>query len=111
MLFESGPETGEARIGKIAETVGKGSDESALEILRNRDPVDFLDRRAEALAQRSADLKKLADAWRPLYATLNPEQKRRMAALTVVALHAMGNALEQRRMQLEDDDEWLVILQ
>ena len=101
----------EARIGKIAETVGKGSDESALEILRNRDPVDFLDRRAEALAQRSADLKKLADAWRPLYATLNPEQKRRMAALTVVALHAMGNALEQRRMQLEDDDEWLVILQ
>lgn len=101
----------QARIAKIAETVGKGSDESALEILRNRDPVDFLDRRAEALAQRSADLKKLAGAWRPLYATLSPEQKRRMAALAVVALHAAGNALEQRRIQFEDDDEWLVILQ
>ena len=73
----------DARFARIAETVGKMADESAGEVLRNRDPVAFLDRRADALTQRSQDLKKLADAWRPLYATLSPEQ----AALTVFALH------------------------
>jgi len=99
----------DARFARIVETVGKMADESANEILRNRDPVAFLDRRAEALAQRSQDVKKLADAWRPLYTTLSPEQKQRMAALTVFALHQAGNAIEQR-MQSDDDDEWLVIM-
>jgi len=42
--------------------------ESAIEKLKNRDPIAFLNRRADALAQRSADLKKLADAWEPLHA-------------------------------------------
>jgi hypothetical protein len=101
----------QARIARIVETVGKRSDDSVGEILRNRDPIDFLNRRADALAQRSADLRKLADAWQPLYKTLTPEQKQRMAALTIFALHEMSNALEQRRMQSEDDDEWLVIIQ
>ena len=99
----------DARFARIAETVGKMSDESANNVLTNRDPVAFLDRRADALAQRAQDLKKLADAWRPLYPTLSPEQKQRMAALTIFALHQVGNALEQR-MQPDDDDEWLVIM-
>jgi len=99
----------DARFARIAETVGKMSDESASDVLQNRDPVAFLDRRADALAQRSQDLKKLADAWRPLYPTLSPEQKQRMAALTIFALHQVGNALEQRT-QPDDDDEWLVIM-
>jgi hypothetical protein len=46
--------------------------------LRDRNPVEFLQRRSTALAQRSADLKKLADAWQPLYQTLSPDQKKRM---------------------------------
>jgi hypothetical protein len=99
----------DARLARIAETVGKMSDESASDVLRNRDPVAFLDRRADALAQRAQDLKKLADAWRPLYPTLSPEQKQRLAALTIFALHQVGSALEQR-MQSDDDDEWLVIM-
>ena len=49
-----------------------------MEILRDRDPIAFMNRRADALAQRSADLKNLADAWRPLYQSLTPDQKRRM---------------------------------
>src|SRR5262245_49264553 len=49
----------DARLTRIAETVGKMSDESANEVLRNRDPVAFLDRRADALAQRSQDLRSL----------------------------------------------------
>jgi LTXXQ motif family protein len=95
----------QARFAKLAETVGKASNDSAI------DPIDFLNRRADALAQRSADLRKLADAWQPLYKTLSDEQKQRMATLTLVALHEMGNALEQRRMQYEDDGEWLAIIQ
>jgi hypothetical protein len=51
------------RLAKIAETVGKRVDESPVEAMRNRDPIGFLQRRAEALAQRSADLDKLAEAW------------------------------------------------
>ena len=99
----------DARLGRIAETVGKMSGESASDVLRNRDPVAFLDRRADALAQRAQDLKKLADAWRPLYPTLSSEQKQRLASLTIFALHQIGSALEQR-MQSDDDDEWLVIM-
>ena len=99
----------DARFARIAETVGKMSDENANEVSRNRDPVAFLDRRADALAQRGQDLKKLADAWRPLYPTLSTEQKQRLSSLAVFALHQMGNAVEQR-MQSDDDDEWLVIM-
>jgi hypothetical protein len=95
----------QARIAKLVETVGKRSDDSSpVEILRNRDPVNFLQRRAEALAQRSADLKKLADAWQPLYRTLSPGQKQRMAALTIFVLRDMTDAVEHRRLQSDDDD-------
>ena len=44
-----------ARIAKIQETVGRRADESRVEAMRNRDPIAFLQRRSEALAQRSAD--------------------------------------------------------
>ena len=80
------------------------SDESPAEVLSNRDPVAFLDRRADALAQRSADLKKLAAAWQPLYPTLSPEQKKRMAALTIFVLHDMSDVVDRRRAQSDDDD-------
>lgn len=93
-----------ARIAKIQETVGRRADESRLEALRNRDPVAFLQRRSQALAQRSADLDKLAEAWQPLYSTLNQEQRQRMAALAVLVLHDMSDVVERRRAQAEDED-------
>lgn len=65
-----------------------------LEALRNRNPIDFLHRRADALAQRAADLNKLATAWEPLYQTLTPDQKQRMAFLTIFVVRQMGNAME-----------------
>jgi hypothetical protein len=71
----------QARLEKIVETVGGRAGDSPMEVLRNRHPVSFLNRRADGLAQRSADLKKLADAWQSLHGTLKPEQKRRMADL------------------------------
>jgi hypothetical protein len=95
----------QARIATAAERSGELRDRSPIEALRDRDPVDFLHRRADALAQRAADLKRLADAWQPLYQTLNPDQKRRMAFLTIFVLREMRNGVEQRRLQAEEEDE------
>src|SRR3984885_11018366 len=78
-----------ARVAKIQETVGRRVDENRIEALRNRDPIAFLQRRSEALAQRSADLDRLAEAWQPLYKTLSPEQRKRMGALATLVLHDM----------------------
>ena len=94
-----------ARLAKIAETVGKRADENPVEVMRNRDPIAFLQRRAEALAQRSADLDKLAEAWQPLYKTLSPEQRQRMAALAIFVLRDMTDAVELRRVQSENDED------
>jgi hypothetical protein len=81
-----------------ARTEGR-AERGRLESLQDRNPVELMQRRAENLAQRAADLKKLADAWQPLFQTLTPDQKRRMAALTVVALRDVVTGVEQRRMQ------------
>jgi hypothetical protein len=67
--------------------------------LQNRNPVELMQRRAANLAQRAADLKKLADAWQPLYQTLTPDQKQRMSALMIVALRDATSAVEIRRMR------------
>jgi len=93
-----------ARIAKIQETVGRRVDESRVDTMRNRDPIAFLQRRSEALAQRSADLDKLAEAWQPLYKTLGQEQRQRMAALAMFVLHDMSDAVERRRALTEDED-------
>ena len=93
-----------ARIAKVKETVGKRADQSSADVLKNRDPIAFLQRRSEALAQRSADLDKLAEAWEPLYKTLSPEQRQHMAALAIFVLHDMSDAVDRRRAQSEDED-------
>ena len=92
----------QVRIADMAKRVAELRGGNPVEVLRDRDPVDFLQRRADALAQRSADLKKLAAAWEPLYKTLSPDQKQRMAFVTLFVLHEVSNAAEQRS---EDDEE------
>ena len=94
----------QARVAKIRETMGKRADESSAEIIADRDPVAFMQRRSEALAQRSADLNKLAEAWQPLYKTLSPEQKKRMGALALFVFHDMSDAIERRRMEAGEDE-------
>jgi len=84
--------------------VGKRADQNSSEVLKNRDPIAFLQRRSEALAQRSADLDKLAEAWQPLYKTLSPEQRQRMGALATLVLHDMSDVIDRRRAQSEDED-------
>jgi hypothetical protein len=94
-----------ARIAKIQETVGRRVDEGRIEAMRNRDPIAFLQRRSQALAQRSADLDKLAEAWQPLYNTLNQEQRQRMAALAVFVIREMSEAVDRRRAESEDSED------
>ena len=94
-----------ARIAKIQETVGIRGDKSRADVMRNRDPIAFLQRRSEALAQRSANLDKLAEAWQPLYNTMSQEQRQRMAALAIFVLREMNEAVDRRRAQSEDNNE------
>ena len=95
----------QARLAGVAQTVGERSDTGAVNAMRDRNPVDFMHRRADAMAQRSADLNKLADAWQPLYQTLTPDQKKRMGFLAISVIRDMKGRAERRRMASEDENE------
>src|SRR6516162_1311274 len=69
------------------------------------DIVDVVRHRADALAQRSAELKQLADAWQPLSATLTPEQKQRLRFFATNILRLVPRAVDVRRMQNEDKSD------
>ena len=69
------------------------------------DIVDVVRHRADALAQRSAELKQLADAWQPLSATLTPEQKQRLRFFATNILRLVPRAVDLRRVQNEDESD------
>jgi zinc resistance-associated protein len=71
----------------------------------DRDPIDMVRHRADALVQRSAELKQLADAWQPLYSTLSSDQKHRLRVYAVHILRIVPRAIELRRMQNEDESD------
>ena len=89
----------QARLERVAELRDSGS----VDALSDRNPVDLMQRRADLLIQRGNDLKKVADAWQPLYKTLSQDQKRRMAYVTQVAVRGMRDAIEHR---IDNDDEY-----
>jgi LTXXQ motif family protein len=68
-------------------------------------PIEMLLDRSDALAQRAAGLKKLADAWKPLYESLDDNQKQRLRFLAVYVLREMRDAVAARQMQSEDEEE------
>jgi hypothetical protein len=76
-----------------------------MDALHDRNPVELMHRRAEALNQRSADLKKVADAWEPLFKTLSEDQKKRMAFVTVVSARGIRDSIEHRMDSQDEDDE------
>jgi hypothetical protein len=94
------------RLEAVTTGVAERADRSPMENMRDRDPIAFLNRRADALAQRSADLRNLATAWQPLYQTLTPDQKRRMGFVAMVVLRDLRDRAEQARMDAADDDEY-----
>jgi hypothetical protein len=69
------------------------------------DPIDIVRHRADALTQRAAELKQLADAWQPLAATLTPEQKQRLRFFAVNILRLVPRAMELRRAETEDEGD------
>jgi len=95
----------QSRLQGVGARADARSEQSPIEVLRDRNPVEFLNRRSDALAQRAADLKKLAAAWQPLYATLTPDQKRRLGFVTIVALRELRSAAEDRRIRAADDGD------
>jgi hypothetical protein len=72
---------------------------------RDFDPIDIMRTRADSLTQRGASLKKLADAWQPLYQTLNPDQKQRMRLVAMDVLQEVRGAVERRRMEMMESEE------
>jgi len=70
---------------------------------RDVDAFQLLHERADNLAQRGAELKKLVDAGQPLWQSLNSDQKERMRVLgrRVIAMLKSGADL---RDEEEDDD-------
>ena len=72
---------------------------------REVDPVELMRGRADALAQRAANLKKLADAWAPLYQTLNSDQKERMRLLATRVLRELRVGADPRPMEMYDETE------
>jgi hypothetical protein len=57
---------------------------------KSEDAIARLRFRADAMTQRAADLKKLADAAEPLYRTLSDDQKRRLHILVRTMMHHGG---------------------
>ena len=72
---------------------------------REVDPVELMRGRADALAKRAANLKQLADAWAPLYQTLNPDQKERMRLLARHVLRELRVGADARPMEMYDETE------
>jgi hypothetical protein len=103
--FRSRAKERQTRLANAAARRAELGDRSRIEIVRDRNPIEFLNRRSDALAQRAAEFKKLADAWQPLYQTLSADQKRRLGFLAVYTLREVKDALEQRRNHDEDDEE------
>ena len=93
----------QARLATEVQTVGERR-ANPVEEIRDRNPIDFMHRRADALTQRAADLKKLGDAWQPLYQTMSPEQKKRMGFLAMYVIRELRTDAEDRRMQSADEE-------
>jgi hypothetical protein len=94
----------ETRLESVTTGLAERAERGALEKLRDRSPIDFLNRRADALAQRASDLKKLAAAWQPLYQSLTPDQKRRLGFLAMSALSELRDRVEERRIQAAEQE-------
>ena len=89
-----------ARLERLAEL----HDGAQTDASSDRNPLDNMQRRADQLIQRGTDLKKVVDAWQPLYKTLSEDQKKRMAFVSIVALRGMRDVIEHRGESEDDDD-------
>jgi hypothetical protein len=85
------------RLTKLAARINSDDEQNPLEVLRDR---------ADALSQRGVTLKKLVDAWQPLYETLDTRQKLRMRFLVMYSLREVKGAISSRLEELDESEEW-----
>lgn len=88
----------EARYGRLADLndrIGRW---------RDVDPAQLYLQRADLLADRAAGLKRLGDAWQPLFQSLTPDQKTRLRLVTAHAIEGFRTAMENRRIETFDDE-------
>jgi hypothetical protein len=95
----------QARLAAAQARASEMRNGNAIENVRNRDPIEFLNRRADALAQRSAELRRLADAWQPLYQTLSADQRKRLGIVAVLVFRDLRDRDEERLLKGDDDDD------
>src|ERR1044072_6241808 len=67
--------------------------------------LDILRARANNLIERGTALKKLVDAWQPLYDSLDARQKVRLRILTVLVVREMRDRISERLEAADYDDE------
>jgi LTXXQ motif family protein len=91
-------ERAEARVHRIGRLMALA--EQAGE--RKFNPVELMRGHAENLSERGASLKKVADAWQPLYQTLNADQKERLRLLAMNVVREIREAVRDRR--IEEDE-------
>jgi len=85
------------RLTKLAARLNSDAEQNPLEVLRDR---------ADALSQRGVTLKKLVDAWQPLYESLDARQKLRMRFLVMYSLREIKDAVASRLEELDESEEW-----
>ena len=73
---------------------------------READPVQLYRRRADAFAERAAGLKRLADAWQPLYQSLTPDQKMRLRLVTMRAIEGVRSAMDSPSRDMYDESDF-----
>jgi DNA integrity scanning protein DisA with diadenylate cyclase activity len=95
----------QARVANAASRIDELRNGGLAAAVVNRNPVEFLHRRADALSQRAQDLQDLANAWQPLYQTLQPHQKRRMAVVAMLVLRDVGDAVQRRVSGSEEGED------
>jgi len=72
---------------------------------RDVDLFQLLRERADNLAQKGAELKKIVDAGQPLWQSLGSDQKERMRVLGRRVVRILKNAADLRDEEEDDDDD------
>jgi hypothetical protein len=96
--MRSGAEARHRRIAQLKATMERLGEHEP-------DPITILRTRGEALSERGTHLKKLADAWQPLYQTLNPDQKQRVRLVASHVLHELKEAMERHHHHMTEHGE------
>jgi hypothetical protein len=86
----------QARVAKLAAAMNSGKEYTPIEILRAR---------ADGLVERGNALKKLVDAWQPLYDSLDARQKVRLRILAVLVVRELRDRMADRLEAADYDEE------